>query len=104
MDLRDAYENYAKRITDKETYLSQREVYDTMLVNLEEKRKQQEEAVKAIEAEIAETASVGGITISANGVDIKELTREVVETFIDKIVVYEDKSIEIRWKFQNPFA
>ena len=30
-----------------------------------------------------------------------ELSREIVEAFIDKVLIYDPKHIEIRWKFPN---
>ena len=35
---------------------------------------------------------------------IEKLTKEVVETFIDKVYLYRDKRIEIVWKFQSKGA
>ena len=29
----------------------------------------------------------------------KRLTRDMVEAFVDRIVVFQDKRVEIRWKF-----
>ena len=31
----------------------------------------------------------------------KELTREIAEAFVDKILIYDPEHIEIRWKFPD---
>ena len=36
-----------------------------------------------------------------NYLGMEELTREMVEAFIDCIYVYDDKSIHIQWRFEN---
>lgn len=32
---------------------------------------------------------------------MEELTQELVDTFIERIYVYRDKRVEIRWKFRE---
>ena len=36
-----------------------------------------------------------------NYLGMEELTREMVEAFIDCIYVYDDKSIHIQWRFES---
>ena len=39
--------------------------------------------------------------ILENYLGMEELTREMVEAFIDCVSVYDDKSIHIQWRFEN---
>jgi hypothetical protein len=101
-DLRDAYEAYARKISDRETYLSQRQMYDEMLAELEEKLKLQREAVQALEEESRKDTAIGGLDVWEAGIGIEQLTREMVVTLVEKIIVHDDRSLEIKWKFTNP--
>ena len=38
------------------------------------------------------------------GGDITELNQDVVDTFVEKIVVWDEKNVEIRWKFRRDVA
>jgi DNA invertase Pin-like site-specific DNA recombinase len=101
-DLRDAYEAYARKISDRETYLSQRQMYDGMLAGLEEKLKLQREAVQALEEESRKDTAIGGLDVWETGISIEQLTREMVVALVEKIIVHDDRSLEIKWKFTNP--
>lgn len=38
------------------------------------------------------------------GGDITELNQDVVDAFVEKVVVWDEKNVEIRWKFRNNVA
>lgn len=99
-DLRDAYEAYVMKVTDKETYLEQRELYDGMLVSLEEKLKLQKEAISVLEEEMSASDNVEGLHIDTDSISLEKLNRKLVETLVDKIIVHGKDTVEIQWKFR----
>lgn len=98
-DLRTAYESYVKGITDKDTYLMQKESYDVMISGIKEKIKTQKEAVIAIESQ--KPGDCSGLRILEGKTEIVEITDELLDVLLEEIVVRADKTIELRWKFHN---
>lgn len=99
LELRTAYESYAKGITDKETYLMQKESYEVMISGIKEKIEAQKEAVIALENQKPSDSS--GIKFLEGNSEVSEITDELLDALLEKIVVHADKSIELRWKFSN---
>jgi hypothetical protein len=77
-------------------------MYDGMLAGLEEKLKLQREAVQALEEESRKDTAIGGLDVWETGISIEQLTREMVVALVEKIIVHDDRSLEIKWKFTNP--
>ena len=98
-ELRTAYESYAKGITDKETYLMQKESYEVMISGIKEKIEAQKEAVFVLENQNPSDNS--GLKFLEDNSEVAEITDELLDALLDKIVVYADKTIELRWKFSN---
>lgn len=95
--LRTAYESYVKGITDKGTYLMQKESYEVMISGIKEKIEAQKEAIIALENQ--KPSDISGIKFLERNSQVTEITDELLDVLLEKIVVYADKTIELRWKF-----
>lgn len=98
-DLRASYEAYRSGTTNKETYLEQKQMYEQLEEKLQENILKQQDAIKHITD--LDVPEVAGLEMLDGKIQLKKLTREMVDTFIDKIVVYGEKEIEVKWKFGN---
>ena len=99
LELRTAYESYAKGITEKETYLMQKESYEVMISGIKEKIEAQKEAVFVLENQ--KPSDNSGLKFLEGNSEVAEITDELLDALLEKIVVYADKTIELRWKFSN---
>ena len=96
-DLCDAYESYKLGMTDKETYLEQRMTYEQLLEQMQENIEKQKVAVsKLADTEVTE---VEGFDMLDGQMEVQKLSRDVVEAFVEEIVVYARDRVEIKWKF-----
>ncbi len=99
LELRTAYESYAKGVTDRETYLMQKQSYEAMIDGIREKIEAQKEAIFTLENQMPSENS--GIQFLEGKSEIAEITDELLDVLLDKVVVYADKTIELRWEFSN---
>ena len=100
-DLCDAYESYKLGMTDKETYLEQRMTYEQLLEQMQESIEKQKVAVsKLADTEMPE---VEGFDMLDGQMEVQKLSRDVVEAFVEEIVVYARDRVEIKWKFRDEF-
>ncbi len=99
LELRTAYESYAKGVTDKETYLVQKESYETMIAGIKEKIEVQKEAIVILEDK--KPVENSGIKFLEGKAEIAEITDELLDALLEEIVVHKDKTIELRWKFRG---
>lgn len=97
-DLFRAYEAYRQGISERETYLQQKETYEQMLDQLQENMNLQREAIIRMEEEkmIPE-----GWNSNQEHLQVEKLDRTLVELFVQKIIVYKDHSIEVIWNFNK---
>ena len=101
-DLREAYESYKLGMTDKETYLEQRKIYEQMLERLQENIEKQMAAVtKMTDVDVPEVA---GLEMLEGQLKLTGLNREMVDDFVEEIVVYAKDRVEVKWKFRDEFA
>ena len=96
-DLQNAYEAYKSGLTDKETYLEQRQVYEQLEDRIQETVQKQMKIVSEYEEKVLTMPA--GFDIIESRTKVVELNREIVENFVDRIVVHEGGEIEIGWKF-----
>lgn len=84
-DLRGSYEAYRMEMTNKETYLEQKQMYEQMIEELEENVAKQ----RAVRAKLVSGCEViGGNREAGKGEqDVEVLTRELVERYVEKVVV-----------------
>ena len=100
-DLREAYESYKLGMTDKGTYREQRKTYEQMLERLQENiEKQMAEVTKMADVDVPEVA---GLEMLEGQLKLTGLNREMVDAFVEEIVVYAKDRVEIKWKFNDEF-
>ena len=58
-----------------------------------------EDKLEKIKNKISEIAGEGGNVWE--GCDIIELDQDVVDTFVEKVVVWDEKEVEIEWRFKG---
>jgi len=101
-DLREAYESYKLEMTDKETYLEQRKTYEHVLACMRENIEKQKTAVsKMADVDVPEVA---GLEMLEGQLKLTGLNREMVDAFVEEIVVYAKDRVEIKWKFKDEFG
>lgn len=100
-DQRESFEAYKVGMTEKDTFLQQKQMYEQLEEHLNEKIQKQKEAVEKLEDEA--DAMPDGLSISMGEIQTDTLTREMTEAFVDKILVWPGQKIEIRWKFKKFF-
>ena len=98
-DLRSAYESFKLGITDKNTYINKKNACEKTLQEMRANIEKQKAAVAALS--YTEVSNVAGFDIVNDDMKINVLTRDMVDTFLDEIVINYDNSIEVRWKFKN---
>lgn len=81
------------------TYLMQKQSYEAMIDGIREKIEAQKEAIFTLENQMPSENS--GIQFLEGKSEIAEITDELLDVLLDKVVVYADKTIELRWKFSN---
>ena len=86
-------------MTEKDTFLQQKQMYEQLEERLNEKIRKQNEAVEKLEDEA--DAMPDGLSVSMGEIQADRLTRELTEAFVDKVLVWPGQKIEIRWKFKK---
>ena len=100
-DLRDAYESYKLGMTDRETYLEQRKIYEQLLVHMQDNIEKQKAAVnKMAQVDLPEVA---GFKMLEGQMKMRKLNKEIVDAFVAEIIVYAKDRVEIKWKFRDGF-
>lgn len=98
---RKTYDNFMEELITKADYIKFVAEYDREISEL----RQQIEVINE-EAEVQEQLEIQydeWVEAFKNYINIKELTRDVVIELIDKIEVNKDRSINIYYKFENPY-
>ncbi|MDY3854502.1 MAG: hypothetical protein SO170_06075 [Butyribacter sp.] len=94
-DLCKAYESYKIGMMDKEMRLEQCKAYEQVLEHLQENIEK-----LMVDMDVSEVA---GLEILEGRLKLTELNREMVDAFVEKIVVYAKDMVEIKWKFKDEF-
>lgn len=93
------YEQYRKKELTREEYLEGKKPLQEKEDNLSEGMKKQEEKIKKVENDLAEvTRNPGYVSEKSNGT---ELNQDIADLFVDKIIVWDEKRIEILWNFSG---
>ena len=95
------YEDLRKEIIDKEDYLYLKEEYQRRI-------SEAEEGNRILKNEINQICNAArdrkqGVAGFNNNMDIQKITRKITTQLIDKIVIYNDERISIRFKFQDKY-
>ena len=86
-------------MTEKDTFLQQKQIYEQMEERLKDKIRQQKEAVERLEDEVG--AMLGGFSANQGEIWADHLTREMTEAFVEKVIVWPGQKLEIRWKIRK---
>lgn len=84
-DQRESFEAYKAGMTEKDTFLQQKQMYEQLEERLTEKISQQKEAMEKLEDEA--DAMPDGLSVSVGEIQAEQLTRELTEAFVDKDLV-----------------
>ncbi len=101
-DLRDAYESYKLGMTDKETYLEQKKTYENLLMRMQENIEKQKVAVGKLAT--VDLPEVAGFEMLEGQMKLQKLNKEIVDAFVEEIVVYAKDRVEIKWKFRDEYT
>lgn len=97
IELRDSFEAFASGRITKTEYIEFKNKTDVILADAEKKLERYE--LKMQEQEAQEEMSYRGLHISKDMMNIETLSCELAEQLIDKVVVSQEKEVEIIWKF-----
>lgn len=95
----EAFEAYKDGTTDKETFLQQKTLYDQLEIKLKEGIQKQTAVVKALEQEL--DAMPEGLNVVHETITADKLTKELVEAFVEKVILKPERQVEIVWKFRK---
>lgn len=98
-NLRASYEAYKTDVTDKDTYLEQKKMYEQMMEKMQDNIEKQQVAVSQISDLDVPTAA--GLEMMEGKIQLTKLTKELVDMFVDEIVLFEEERLEVRWRFQQ---
>ena len=92
------FEKLADRSVDRETFKAKKQEYDTEIASLEQKI-----SVRMAEQLMAESdeAAQSRLETAKTFLDLKEMTEDAWETFVEKVIVYPEYRIEIHWRFEE---
>lgn len=96
------YENFTEGIINKAEYIDFRENYRNLIAEKQEvlKRLKQEKR----DASLSGSNNRAWVQLFAQYENIQELDRRVLAALVDKIFIYEDKRVEIVFKYRDEFA
>ena len=93
------FEKLADRCIDREDFKLKKQEYDSEIADLEQKISDVRMAEQLI-TESDETAQ-SRVETAKSFLDLKEMTEDAWETFIEKVIVYPEYRIEIHWRFEE---
>ncbi|MEG2013724.1 MAG: hypothetical protein RR063_11065 [Anaerovoracaceae bacterium] len=86
-------------VTDKDTYLEQKKMYEQMMEKMQENIEKQQAAVRQItDMDVPESA---GLEMLDGRIQLTKLTKGIVDTFVEEIILFGEDVLEVRWKFQQ---
>lgn len=92
-----AFENFADGLLSKSEYVKLKEKYD-------DREKELQRKIQECKGEPVESAGKADFAAwlekFTDNFDVKELTREMVLNLVDSIYIFEDKNIEVNYKFK----
>ena len=97
------YEKYCADRLNRNAYLAEKTVIDERIAKLETDISSSEERVSGLEEQSPEVSS----ELEAACVAFQKesvLTYDMAHAFVDRIVVYAEGNIEIKWRFKDIFA
>gem|GEM_PF-2460804 len=96
------YESYKDGKITKDEYLFRRETCNKQIEEMTANITELSEKLNNAHAMLAEHSAVN--TELQNSIGITELNREIVDSLVDSIIVYDHERIEIKFKYADGFA
>lgn len=93
------FEKLADRSIDRETFKAKKQECDDEIAELEQKISDARMA-EQLTAE-SEEAAQSRVETAKSFLDLKEMTEDAWETFVEKVIVYPEYRIEIHWRFEE---
>jgi hypothetical protein len=93
------FEKLADRSIDRETFKAKRVEQDEQIAELEQKISDARMA-EQLTAESEESAQ-SRVETAKSFLDLKEMTEDAWNTFVEKVIVYPEYRIEIHWRFEE---
>ena len=93
------FEQLADRSIDREAFKAKKQKYDSEIAALEQKISDARMA-EQLTAESDEAAQ-SRVETAKSFLDLKEMTKDAWETFVEKVIVYPEYRIEIHWRFEE---
>ena len=93
------FEKLADRSIDREAFKTKKQEYDSEIAALEQKISDARMA-EQLTAESDEAAK-SRVETAKSFLDLKEMTEDAWETFVEKVIVYPEYRIEIHWRFEE---
>lgn len=98
-DQMEAFEAYKDGTTDKEIFLQQKGLYDQLETKLNDGIQKQTAVVKALEQEL--DAMPEELTVADEIITADKLTKELMDAFVEKVILKPERQMEIVWKFKQ---
>lgn len=96
------YERYAFRAISREDYVKEKQDLEERAEHCKDRQKEADRRIKTLTAMIGDGES--GVYEYMQNHCFTELSKEIVDRFINKIVVYDERSIEVEWNFQQALS
>ena len=93
------FEKLADRSIDREAFKTKKQEYDAEIAALEQKISDARMA-EQLTVESDEAAQ-SRVETAKSFLDLKEMTEDAWETFVEKVIVYPEYRIEIHWRFEE---
>lgn len=93
------FEKLADRSIDRESFKAKKQEYDDEIAALEQKISDAKMA-EQLTAE-SDEAVQSRVETAKSFLDLKEMTEDAWETFVEKVIVYPEYRIEIHWRFEE---
>ena len=95
----EAFEAYKNGLTDRETFMQQKKLYDGQEAKLITAIAEQAEVVKVLDREIDRMPE--GLSAGEDRIATDELTKELVDAFVERVIITPGKPVMVRWKFDR---
>lgn len=97
------YEKYCTGKLDKDDYICEKRKFDEQIAEYEKTIQKNEEDARELERLLSESGSGLEAAVSTYRGE-GHLTSDMAQAFIEKIVIYQEERIEIKWRFQDCFS
>ncbi len=96
------YEEYATGEMNRDSYIEKRQKLQQQTVQYTDMRKKLDMRIETLERKFPDREM--DVNAYLQGYNFTELTQEVADRFIKRVIVYDEKNIEVEWKFSESFS